>query len=97
MKRLISLFAVVLTVAATNAQLRVDSLGNVKSDKSLYSYGPLSVTTSSVDAVTIFPNSTGTGCTVKILNGGKIQRHKKSDFALPYGISLEMDDGSIFM
>ena len=38
----------------------------------------------------------GTGCIVKILNGGKIQRHKKSDFALPYGISLEMDEGSIF-
>ena len=29
MKKLISLFAVVLTAAATNAQLRVDSLGDV--------------------------------------------------------------------
>ena len=38
----------------------------------------------------------GTGCAVKIMNGGKIQCHKKSEFVLPNGISLEMDDGSVY-
>ncbi len=38
----------------------------------------------------------GDGCNVKIINGGEIQLHKKQDFNLPEGISMEMDEGSIF-
>lgn len=41
-------------------------------------------------------SSSGIGGTVKIINGGKIQRHKSPQFILPDGISLEMDEGSIF-
>ena len=36
------------------------------------------------------------GGKVVIKNGGKIVCHKKSSFVLPDGISLEMDEGSIF-
>jgi len=38
----------------------------------------------------------GSGCAVKIINGGKIQRYKRPQFILPDEISLEIDEGSIF-
>lgn len=41
-------------------------------------------------------NKSGTGCTVKIINGGKIKCHKKNQFVLPEGISMEFDEGSVF-
>lgn len=37
----------------------------------------------------------GTGRSVRIINGGTIQCNKEDDFALPYGITLQMDEGEI--